>query len=498
MAVSGALGPLIDAFAGLRVLVLGEAMLDAYLQGTSGRLCREAPVPIVAVEARADVPGGAANAAVNARALGARVTLLTVIGDDADGSALRAGLAARGVDTSHVLVDPARRTLAKHRVFAGAQMLVRFDVGSTARVQRTHEAALIDRLCGLVGEHDAVIVSDYGYGIVTPRVIATLAALQAAAPRVIVADSKSLGAFRGVGVTAVKPNYDETVRLLGGRSAGRGAARADVMARHGERLLEITGAQIAAVTLDTEGALFFERGRAPYRTYARPADHARAAGAGDTFASALALALAAGGDVASTAEIASAAAAVVVAKEGTATCSLDELRGYVAGDEKVVPDLPSLLARLELIRRAGKRIVLTNGCFDILHRGHIGYLNAAKALGDVLVVGVNTDATVRRLKGPARPINALEDRAAVLAGLSAVDHIVAFDEPTALELCTAVRPHVFVKGGDYTRDRLPEAALVESQGGEVRLLPYLKDRSTSSIIARAQAGPETAALGRPA
>jgi D-beta-D-heptose 7-phosphate kinase/D-beta-D-heptose 1-phosphate adenosyltransferase len=498
VAVSGALAPLIDAFAGLRVLVVGDAMLDAYLQGTSGRLCREAPVPIVAIEARTDVPGGAANAAVNARALGARVTLLSVIGDDAEGAALRAALVADGVETTHLLADPARRTLAKHRVFAGAQMLVRFDAGTTSRVDRAHEMRVVDALGALVPAHDAVIVSDYGYGILTPRVIASLGTLQASAPRVIVADSKTLGAFRGVGLTAVKPNYDETLRLLGGRGVARGPARADVMARHGQRLLDITGAQIAAVTLDAEGALFFERGREPYRTYAHPADHARAAGAGDTFASALALALAAGGDVAASAEIASAAAAVVVSKEGTATCSRGELRGYVAGDEKVAPDLPALLGRLEIARRSGKRIVLTNGCFDILHRGHIGYLNAAKTLGDVLVVGVNTDASVRRLKGPARPINTLEDRSAVLAGLSAVDHIVAFDEPTAVELCAAVRPHVFVKGGDYTRERLPEAAVVEAQGGEVRLLPYLTDRSTSAIIARVRAARQTAALGRPA
>jgi D-beta-D-heptose 7-phosphate kinase/D-beta-D-heptose 1-phosphate adenosyltransferase len=496
MAVSGALGPLIQRFPSLSVLVIGEAMLDAYVHGTSGRLCREAPVPIVAVDGRIDVPGGAANAAVNARGLGARVSMLSVVGDDAEGEALRAALDARGVDRTNVLVDPARRTLAKHRVFAGAQMLVRFDAGTTSRVDRAHESALAQRLGSLFGAHDAVMVSDYGYGILTPRLIGLLGELQARAPRVIVVDSKTLGAFRGIGVSAVKPNYDETLRLLGGRGAARGAARADVMTRYGPRLLEATGAQLAAVTLDTDGALFFERGRAPYRTYARPADHSRAAGAGDTFAGALALALAAGGDVAATAEIASAAAAVVVGKDGTAACSLAELRAYVAGDEKVAADLATLLARLEAARRGGKRIVLTNGCFDILHSGHIGYLNAAKTLGDVLVVGVNTDAGVRRLKGAARPINTLDERAAVLAGLSAVDHVVAFDEDTAVELCAAVRPHIFVKGGDYTRERLPEAVVVEAQGGEVRLLPFLRDRSTSSIIERLRATPDAAVVGR--
>jgi D-beta-D-heptose 7-phosphate kinase/D-beta-D-heptose 1-phosphate adenosyltransferase len=498
MAVTGALAPLLERFPALGVLVVGEAMLDAYLHGTSGRLCREAPVPIVAVDGRVDVPGGAANAAVNARALGARVSMLSVVGDDAEGVAVGATLAARGVDAADVLVDPRRRTLAKHRVFAGAQMLVRFDSGTTGRVERAREGALVERLGARFAAHDAVVVSDYGYGIVTPRVIAALGELQAAAPRIIVVDSKTLAAFRGVGVTAVKPNYDETVRLLGGRAAARGAARADVVARYGPRLLEVTGAQIAAVTLDTDGALFFERGRAPYRTYARPADHTRAAGAGDTFTSALALALAAGADVAAAAEIASAAAAVVVDKEGTATCSLAELRGYVAGEAKLAPGVPALLERLDVLRRAGRRIVLTNGCFDILHSGHIGYLNAAKTLGDVLVVGVNSDASVRRLKGPERPINPLEERAAVLAGLSAVDHVVAFDEDTAVALCAAVRPDVFVKGGDYTRERLPEAAVVATQGGQVRILPYLRDRSTSSIIERVRAARSTAAVGRPA
>ncbi|HEX3178669.1 MAG TPA: D-glycero-beta-D-manno-heptose 1-phosphate adenylyltransferase [Methylomirabilota bacterium] len=494
--MSTAPAALMAAFPEQGVLVLGEAMLDAYLHGASGRLCREAPVPIVAVEQRVDVPGGAANTAVNARALGARVSFLSVVGDDPEGATLRTALAQSGIDTAALLVDPGRRTLAKHRVFAGPQMLVRYDAGTTSRVPRAYESRLIEALSASFARHDAVIISDYGYGIVTPRVIAALADLQAASPRIIVADSKTLGVFRGVGVTAVKPNYAETVRLLGGRGAARGADRAEALHRYGPRLLDVTGAQIAAVTLDTDGALFFERGRPPYRTYARPADHTRAAGAGDTFASALALALAAGGDVAATAELASAAAAVVVDKHGTATCSLSELRAYVAGEAKLAPDVPTLLDRLDGARRAGKRIVLTNGCFDILHSGHISYLNAAKALGDVLVVGLNTDAGVRRLKGPSRPINVLEERAAVLAGLSAVDHVVAFDEPTGAELCEAVRPHVFVKGGDYTRQRLPEAAVVEAQGGEVRILPYLKDRSTSSIIERVRAARETAAVGR--
>jgi D-beta-D-heptose 7-phosphate kinase/D-beta-D-heptose 1-phosphate adenosyltransferase len=479
-----AVSALLDALPQRSLLVIGDAMLDRYLCGSSGRLAREAPVPIVAVERRVDVPGGAANAAVNARALGARVTFLSVVGDDAEGTALRAALGARGIDPGHVLVDPTRRTLAKHRVLAGAQMLVRYDVGDTGPVARALETRVIERLADLFADHDGVVVSDYAYGVLTPRVIAALADGQAGAPRVVVADSKRLAAYREVGLTAVKPNYEEALRLLAPRGAKPAAGRASLMTRYGPRLLDLTGARIAAVTLDTEGALFFTRGRYPYRTYARPVEHSRAAGAGDTFVSALALALAAGGDVAGSAEIASAAAAVVVAKDETATCTLPELRAALSGSDKLAADVPTLLGRLEARRRAGQRVVLTNGCFDILHSGHIAYLNAAKALGDVLVVGLNSDAGVRRLKGAGRPINPIEERAQVLAGLSSVDHIVVFDEETAAELARAVRPQVFVKGGDYTMERLPEAAVVRSLGGEVRILAYVRDRSTTSLIER--------------
>jgi D-beta-D-heptose 7-phosphate kinase/D-beta-D-heptose 1-phosphate adenosyltransferase len=190
------------------------------------------------------------------------VSLLSVVGADAESAMLREALAARGVATRHLFVDPARRTLVKHRVFAGPQMLVRFDAGTTARVDRAQEARLAAALDEAFAAHDAVVVSDYGYGILTARLVARLAELQADAPRVIVVDSKTLPAYRAVGVTAVKPNYDETLRLLGGRGGARGAARAELVARHGPRLLDVTGAQIAAVTLDTDGAVFFERARA--------------------------------------------------------------------------------------------------------------------------------------------------------------------------------------------------------------------------------------------
>ncbi|MBX6312692.1 MAG: D-glycero-beta-D-manno-heptose 1-phosphate adenylyltransferase [Isosphaeraceae bacterium] len=501
--MSSSLSPLIDAFADLDVLVLGDAILDSYLEGTPGRLCREAPVPIVDLTGRRDAPGGAANTAVNARALGARVRFLSLIGDDAEGEILQRVLRERGIDAEDLLVGPARRTLAKHRVVAASQLLVRFDQGTKGVIPEEFEEELIGRLSELFPLCDAVIISDYGYGVLSPRVIAALADLQAETPRILVADSKDLIAYRHVGLTAVKPNYGEALQLLDAGEPQDGRARAEAIAARGACILERTGARIAAVTLDTEGALIFERDRPPYRTYARPTPHSRAAGAGDTFLAAMALGLAAGGDTPSAAELASAAAAVVVSKDGTAACSAGELRTLIEAGGKVIHDRAALAVRLDDYRKQGRRVVFTNGCFDILHRGHITYLNSAKALGDVLVVGVNSDDGIRRLKGPLRPINALEDRIQVLAALSCVDHIIAFDEDTPCDLIRVVRPDVFVKGGDYTRERLPEAPLVEALGGVVQILPFVADRSTTGIIERIRAaygfdGPLSVPCGTPA
>jgi len=483
--MSETVSSLVQAFPGLRVVVLGDAMLDSYLEGSSHRICREAPVPIVNLADRKDVPGGAANTAMNLHALGARVSFLSVVGDDNEGQRLRWALEDFGVSTEHVLVCPFRATLAKNRVVAGGHMLVRFDQGTTGPIDAKIEETLIHRLIDTVADADAVIVSDYSYGVLTPLVTTALGKLQRRRRRVLVVDSRHrLTAYKKLGVTAVKPNYEEALQLLGmWEEAKNPRPRAEAILAHGSRVLSLTGAKIAAVTLDTEGALVFERGNQPYRTYAEPMHQSRAAGAGDTFTAALALALAAGGGTPDAAEIASASAAVVVSKEGTAICSAHELLERIEAQGKFL-DVPQLVARLDSHRQRGRRIVFTNGCFDILHRGHITYLNQAKALGDVLVVGVNTDAGVRRLKGAKRPINTLEDRVHVLAALSSVDHVAAFDEDTPAELIRQVRPHVFVKGGDYTRQRLPEAAVVETLGGVVKILPFLDDRSTTQIIRR--------------
>lgn len=475
---------LLDRFAGLRVTVIGDAMLDSYLEGSTDRICREAPVPVVTLQRRTDAPGGAANTAANITSLGAQVNLIAAIGADAEGDRLRAVLSGRGVSPKHLLVLPERATLAKIRLSAASQLLVRFDQGCTTLLDQASEDVLIARLRDCFPHSDALIISDYGYGVLTPRIINALAELQQQTPRIIVADSKQLSALSSIGLSAIKPNYAEAVALIGPWRLSSYPSRTEAISAHGEELRAQLGAQIAAITMDAEGALIFEAGQPPYRTYARPATHVRAAGAGDTFVSTLALGLAAGATVPAAAELASAAAAAVVERDGTTSCTVDELRLRLGTDAKVMSDLDSLAGRARQYHLCGQRIVFTNGCFDILHRGHIALLERAKQLGDILIVGVNSDRSIRRIKGPGRPINSLDDRLQVLGALSCVDHLIAFDDDLPTALIQAIRPHLFIKGGDYNRDDLPEARLVEQLGGQIVILPHLDNRSTSAVIER--------------
>jgi D-beta-D-heptose 7-phosphate kinase / D-beta-D-heptose 1-phosphate adenosyltransferase len=258
----------IDAWQSLTVLVIGDAILDSYLNGSTERLCRDAPAPVVAIHQRQDVPGGAANTAANVASLDGKVSLLSVIGSDREGERLRFALEQRGVSTVDLLTHKDRETLAKQRVVAGAQILVRLDQGSTEPISPELEQQLINRLTERFPSTDAVIVSDYGYGILTSRLIETLAELQLRYPRTLVVDARQLMNYRKVGATAVKPNYDEAIQLLG--LPKQHHERAEQVASHGQVLLTLTGATIAAVTLDTEGAILFEA-ETTVRTYARPA-----------------------------------------------------------------------------------------------------------------------------------------------------------------------------------------------------------------------------------
>jgi D-beta-D-heptose 7-phosphate kinase/D-beta-D-heptose 1-phosphate adenosyltransferase len=377
-------------------------------------------------------------------------------------------------------------------MIAGTHMLLRFDQGSTEAVSEATELRLIDALERSVPACDAVVVSDYGYGILTSAVRAALQRLLSQHARPLLVDAKDLRQYRHMHPHLIKPNYAEAVRLLGEPEVRAPATRVNQLIGNQNALLLETGARIAAVSLDEDGALLLQHSVEPYRVLARTEPRARAAGAGDSFLAALALAIAAQSDPEPAIELATAAAALAVQQDGTAVCSISRLRASITSAAPKLIDRAGLADKLSALKQAGKRIVFTNGCFDIVHRGHTSLLAEARGLGDVLVVGLNSDESVRELKGAGRPINCLADRAAVLSALSCVDYVVPFEEPSPELLIYAFRPDIFVKGGDYSMNSLPEARLVQELGGIVRILGYLDDHSTTGIIEKIWQGEGTA------
>jgi D-beta-D-heptose 7-phosphate kinase/D-beta-D-heptose 1-phosphate adenosyltransferase len=470
----------VDQFAALRILVVGDAILDSYLAGSARRLSREAPVPVVTLGERRDAPGGAANTAANVAALGAHAVLATVVGGDAEGARLLELLDARGVDTIGVVRDTRRRTEAKSRVLADGQTVVRIDQGDGTPPGPAAERDLLDALRDEIPRADAVIVSDYLAGVLGPAVVAELERL--CAGRLVVVDARRPERLRSLRPVAVTPNHAEACDLLGVDPAAHDGGRAAALLPHAPELLRRTGARVAAVTLDREGAVVIQAGHPPAMTAPRPVQAACATGAGDTFAAALTLGLAAGAPVELAADLAATAAAIAVAKDGTAGCPQAELRRAFGVRGKWVVGLAEVARLAHRHHRAKARIVLTNGCFDLLHRGHVGYLEQAAELGDVLIVALNGDESVRRLKGPGRPLTPLEDRVEVMAALGCVDHVVSFDEDRPTRLIEAIRPDVLAKGGDYTRATVPEAALVEQLGGRVEIVSDVGGRSTTGIL----------------
>lgn len=478
---------LISGFSNYKVLVIGDAILDTYVKGISDRICREAPVPVINVQEQEHDCGGAANTAINIAALGAETYFLSVTGKDESSRVLLDVLKKKKVHTACMIRDTKRTTLAKKRVMAASNILLRIDEGNTDPVSGEAQAALVRAIKKLYREADAVVLSDYGYGVITDVIVQTLGKLRERKKKPLIIDSKDLSRYKKLSPTIVKPNYEETIKML--RLAKlQDNDRIQQVIEQGRKLLEITGAQYVAATMDAEGTLLFEKGKKPFRVNAIPQDNKMAIGAGDTFIGALALSLCAGATARVAVQLASAAASIVLQKDGTVVCTNNELKNYFSDSPKQLPSLDDLASKVQDLRKSGKRVVFTNGCFDILHRGHVSLLNQAKTFGDVLIVGINSDKSIRRLKGEERPINSLDDRVTVLAGLQSVDFLVPFDEDSPSRIIKALKPDVFVKGGDYTVDAIPEAPLIRQLGGEVQIIPFVGNRSTTNIIKKIRRG----------
>lgn len=463
------------------VLVIGDLMLDRYLFGSCERISPEAPVQVVDVHESRSLLGGAGNVVRNVLALGARAQLVSVIGDDAGGDEVQDLLRSCGADATGVVRDGGRRTTEKTRLFAVNQQIVRYDRELRSAVAQPVEEALIERLHD-AGGVDAIVISDYGKGVVSERVCREAIAWGGMRGIPVLCDPKGRDYRKYAGATILTPNKKEASEATGIIITDEESLR-----RAGTELRESVGLEHCLITLSEDGmALFSADGIHRYTSRAREVFDVT--GAGDTAMAALAVGLATGRPAPEACRIANVAAGIKVGKLGAATVSLVELNDELFGarDRSACAEKIVTKERLGVIaaekRLNGQKVVFTNGCFDILHRGHAEYLQRAAAMGDCLIVAVNSDQSVRRLKGSGRPILAEDDRAFVLAALACVDHVVVFDEDTPYELIASVSPAVLVKGGDYAPDEIVGADIVKARGGVVRTVPFIEGRSTSGIL----------------
>ncbi|HVB81752.1 MAG TPA: bifunctional heptose 7-phosphate kinase/heptose 1-phosphate adenyltransferase [Candidatus Binataceae bacterium] len=480
----------------LRVLVAGEVILDRYVMGDVSRVSPEAPIPILQVSRIEERPGNAGFVMANLRALGAQVSALSVVGADRNGALLREMFGDLGIDTRSVLVDPDRPTIVKERMLGSVQsanratqQLLRVDQEAPHALGPAKEHALMRHLERELGRVDGVLISDINKGLLTPRLLRRL--IDGARRRKIpvIVDprlSEDFSIYRGA--TALTPNRYETEFATGARLVDR-----DAWMRAADELVGRLKLDACLVTLDRDGMYLSER-RGPH-TYIPTTPRAvyDVTGAGDVVLAVFGLFAIAGLGFASAARLANLAAGIEVSRLGTEIISREDLaRALNPGPESAqrkivsVQELRPALARQ---RGAGRRVVFTNGCFDLLHAGHIEMLSFARAQGDMLVVGVNSDRSVRLIKGSERPIYPAAERALILAALEVVDHVVVFDETRAARIVRAVRPDVLVKGEDW-RDKTVDGQLfVESYGGRVALAPLLPGYGTTLTLERLHAAP---------
>ena len=472
---------ILEACKGREVWIVGDLMLDEYVQGIVERISPEAPVPVVRAEEPQFRLGGAANVARQVAVLGGRANLAGVIGNDATGSQLLADCAAVGIDTRAVLREPQRRTTRKLRVLGRGQQLIRLDWEDPSPCA-AGVAAQLHEMLENGARPEVIILSDYAKGVLTDATIARfIDAGRSAGCRVLVDPKRrDFTAYRGASI--LTPNLGE-LSQAGGLALN--SDEPDAIAAAARPFVYAAELESMVVTMGDRGMLIVDSSGHSHHVPAVRRAVSDVTGAGDTAVAVLATALAAGATLRQAAEIANVAAGLAVAEVGAVAVDPAKI-GLALADVRG----GKILSRSELATRAagwrvmGKKIVFTNGCFDLLHAGHLSLLHDAAELGDVLILAINSDDSVRRLKGPDRPIVTASERAALLAALSCVDAVTIFDEDTPVETLRAVRPHVLVKGKDYGIDKVVGRELVEADGGRVALVPLLSEKSTSALVER--------------
>jgi D-beta-D-heptose 7-phosphate kinase/D-beta-D-heptose 1-phosphate adenosyltransferase len=471
----------LSVFSDCRIWVVGDLMLDEYVWGGVERVSPEAPVPVLAVDREDHTLGGAGNVAANLAALGARVTVAGVAGDDRHGILLRQRFQILGIDADAVVVEAGRPTTRKTRIIAGRQQVLRIDRETPRPVRTGTVAAILAKLEAGMPSAGAVLISDYGKGLLTRELLAGIIAAARRRGKPVLVDPKGEDYSRYAGATLITPNRKEAAQ-----AAGIAITDAESLKRAAGIVQERAGVDRLVVTCGPDGMVLFEKGKEPQTIRSEARQVFDVSGAGDTVIAVLGLALAAGADWVEAAGMANAAAVIVVGKVGTATVSRMELAlalvSVGTGLLEKLKDIDELEALAAEIRKRGQRIVLTNGCFDFLHAGHLNLFSASRRLGDVLVVAIDDDESVRAIKGPGRPVIGARERVRTLCALDAVDYVVVFSGKDPEKLIDRLRPDVLTKGGNYGLGDVVGRERVEAYGGRVELIPVTEGLSSRAVI----------------
>lgn len=465
----------------IKALVIGDLMLDEYLWGKTERISPEAPVQVVDVQSEEIRLGGAGNVVNNLVAIGCTVAVCSVIGDDDSGELLRRIFQEKGVDTSALFSEPGRRTGKKSRVVASHQQIVRIDRETRASISSESESSIINNISSRAAEYDVLVVSDYLKGVLTNRVLEAIISAGRSAGVPVVVDPKGSDYAKYSGATIITPNRKEAEQASGIKIADDLSLKAAA-----DRLLDQLDLSALLITRSEAGMSLFRKNGATLHIPTVAREVYDVSGAGDTVLALLSLGIAAGMSMDDAAALANTAAGIAVGKLGTSTVSPAEImaevaRGHLDSDNKI-KNLDTLVTIVEAERVRGRKIAFTNGCFDLLHVGHVKYLQKARSFGDLLIMGLNSDASIRRLKGEKRPLIGQDERAHILAALDCIDYVVIFDEDTPLNLISALKPDILVKGGDYTLDGVVGREIVEAAGGRVELVQFVDGKSTTNII----------------
>ncbi len=471
----------VPSFGGVRLLVAGDVMLDRYWTGPTSRISPEAPVQVVQIRKDETRPGGAANVALNAAALGAKAHLLGVVGADEPADLLRSGLDAKGVAADFVRTQD-RPTITKLRIMSRNQQLIRLDFEESLSVAGAFDReAYLARYKLALMDSDVVILSDYGKGTLCDISVLIATAREQGKPVLIDPKGSDYRPYRGA--TLLTPNMSEFEAVVGKCNDD------DEIVSKGEKLRADLDLSALLITRSERGMTLLRVGQPPLHLPTQAREVFDVTGAGDTVIATLGAALAAKQDLAQACRLANLAAGIVVGKIGTATVSEAELHQALhahADNDGAVLGEEELLVRVAQAKARGASVVMTNGCFDLLHVGHVKYLEAARELGDVLIVAVNSDDSVKRLKGESRPLNTCDDRMRMLAALKSVDWVVPFTEDTPARLIERVLPDLLVKGGDYTAEQVAGYDAVTANGGQVAILEFHNGYSTTRLIERAR------------